>query len=93
MKLPLHQQPNVPGRSLRRGPRQGGMAVIVVLAIVSIALIYMAFNLRTLNYLTRDIHLIEERQNRRLAIVSTNAVTHTNLSATATNIAPAPARP
>jgi hypothetical protein len=42
-----------------------GMAVIVVLALVSILLIYITANIRTLNQLGRDLKLIEQKQLHR----------------------------
>jgi len=44
-----------------------GMAVIVVLIFISIILIYIAANARTLLWLGRDLQLIEQKQTRRLA--------------------------
>jgi Tfp pilus assembly protein PilX len=46
--------------------RQSGSAVIVVLALLSIILIYVAGNLRTLNNLNRELKLLERQQTRRL---------------------------
>ena len=47
--------------------RQHGSAVIVVIALVAIVLIYVAGNVRTLHFLTREVKLVEQRQVRRLA--------------------------
>jgi len=46
--------------------RQGGMAVIVVLALLALILIYVAANLRALSSLEGEIRLVEKRQIRRL---------------------------
>jgi hypothetical protein len=56
---------------------EAGMAVIVVIALLSIILIYIASGVRTLNNLGRDVRLIEKQQTRRLQQpgVKTNAVT------------------
>jgi type II secretory pathway component PulK len=48
---------------------QHGSAVIVVLALVAIVLIYIAGNVRTLRFLTREVKLVEQRQVRRLAAI------------------------
>jgi hypothetical protein len=50
-----------PGRS------QAGMAVIVVIGLLSIILIFVAANLRTLYLLRSDLRLIERQQTNRLA--------------------------
>jgi len=47
--------------------RQGGMAVIVVLALLSIMLLYLAASIRSLNSLDRELKLLDQRQTRRLA--------------------------
>ena len=49
--------------------RQHGSAVIVVIALVAIVLIYVAGNVRTLHFLTREVKLVEQRQVRRLAAI------------------------
>jgi hypothetical protein len=52
------------------------MAVIVVIAILSIILIFVAGNLRTLYLLRSDLRLVESQQTNRLARAGsgTNAV-------------------
>jgi hypothetical protein len=57
---------------------QKGMAVIVVLVLVSILLIYLAFNLGTLARLRRELQLLERQQTRRLQVGATSASTSTN---------------
>jgi hypothetical protein len=54
---------------------QDGMAVIVVIAFLSILLIFVAGNLRMLHLLRNDLKLIEQQQTNRLAVVGivTNA--------------------
>lgn len=59
MKISLSK----PGRS------QAGMAVIVVIGILSIILIFVAGNLRTLYLLRNDLRLVERQQTNRLATV------------------------
>ena len=56
------------------------MAVIVVMVIISILLIYVAGNLRTLHLLRKDLKLVEQKQIVRLqkASVGTNSVQVTN---------------
>jgi hypothetical protein len=70
----------LPDRSLgltaRR--RQKGMAVIVVLALVSLVLVYVAANLRTLHHLTSDLKLIERAQKQRLQSVTEAGGSATN---------------
>ena len=46
--------------------RQDGSAVLVVLALLSIMLIYSAANRQTLSMLSSELHLIEQRQIRNL---------------------------
>ena len=60
--------------------RQGGMAVIVMLTVLSIMCLYIAANVRSLNRLERELKLLEQRQTRRLAALSaTNNIISTNL--------------
>jgi len=53
--------------------QESGMAVIVVMILLSIILIYVAGNLRMLRHLSRDVRLVEHKQIRRLE--ATNAPT------------------
>ena len=46
---------------------ESGMAVIVVIAILSIILIFVAGNLRTLYLLRSDLRFVENQQTNRLA--------------------------
>jgi hypothetical protein len=46
------------------------MAVIFVLALVSILLVYIACNIRTIANLGKELKLLEQRQTRRLVISS-----------------------
>ena len=46
--------------------RRSGMAVIIVLTLISIVMIFLAFNLRTLACLSREVRLLEQQQVRRL---------------------------
>jgi hypothetical protein len=57
--LPKHQ----PSRQTR-----SGMATIIVIALLAIILMYVAANARTLGYLKRDLHLVEQKHQRRLAL-------------------------
>ncbi len=52
------------------------MAVIVVMVIISILLIYIGGNLRTLHFLQRDLKQIEQKQLLRLE--STGTVTNSS---------------
>jgi hypothetical protein len=68
--------------------RQGGMAVIVMLVLLSIILIYTATNIRSLYRLERELKLTDQRQVRRLSTANRSGATPsvTNApSATATN--------
>lgn len=60
-------------------PGSRGMAVIVVLIFISIILVYIAANARTLLWLGRDLQLIEQKQTRRLvsSTSKTNSVQRT----------------
>ncbi len=49
--------------------RQQGMAVIVVMALLSIILIYLADNIRTLYSLGQELKLVERQQTRRLQAI------------------------
>ena len=74
MKLPaFHVSRFTPHAS--RGPcRQSGSAVIIVLALLTIIMIYVAGNLRTLNSLGRELKLLERQQIHRLqAVRATNS--------------------
>ena len=57
-----------------------GMAIIVVLLLLSIILLYLAASARTLHLLGRDLKLVERRQVQRLASTgnSTNTAAATN---------------
>lgn len=54
-----------PGATRRQ--RQEGMAMIVVIAIISILLIFAMGNARTLDYLGRNLRLVEQKQQHRIA--------------------------
>jgi len=60
--------------------QQDGMAVIVVIAFLSILLIFVAGNLRMLHLLRKDLKLIEQQQTNRLAVagIVTNATVPRN---------------
>jgi hypothetical protein len=49
--------------------KEDGMAVIVVISILSIILIFVAGNLRTLHLLRKEVRFIESQQTNRLAHV------------------------
>jgi hypothetical protein len=53
--------------------KKDGSAVIVLLALLSIMVLYIFANLKTLNYLDRELKLVEKRQLQRLAHSQTNA--------------------
>jgi hypothetical protein len=49
------------------------MAVIVMLALLSIMLVCIGASIRSLNRLDRELKLLEQHQTRRLAALTTNA--------------------
>ena len=76
-------RPTESSGSARGRARQAehGMAIIVVLLLVSIILLYLAASARTLHLLGRDLKLVERRQVQRLASAGngTNTITATNM--------------
>ncbi len=52
------------------GPRprhqEGGFATLIIIVILSLLLIYLMGNVRTLHYLGRDLRMVEVQQQRRL---------------------------
>lgn len=72
--------------STRPLKRQGGVAVIVMLALLALILIYITANARSLRVLDRELDLTEQRQVQRLkALHATKPPT----PASTTNAAPA----
>lgn len=51
--------------------KESGSAVIVIMALLSILLLYMAYNLRTLANLGRELRLLERQQTHRLQAIAT----------------------
>ena len=77
----------------RARQRQRGMAVVLVLTLLSILLIYMAGNIRALHSLDQELKLTERRQVKRLnALSAANAPAATRAAITnaAPAVAPAP---
>lgn len=74
---------------LRRHRQRGFFLIIVLLALVTLMLIYITANLRILAALKRDIRILEQKQVQRLekaspsALVFTNALPTVPLTATA----------
>ena len=66
MKLPPLHAPRSTLHAPRSPARQSGSAVIVIMALLSILLLYMAYNLQTLANLGRELRLLERQQTRRL---------------------------
>jgi len=58
------------------------MAVIIVVIIISILLIYVGGNLRTLHLLRQDLKQVEQKQVSRYKKIHTNSVAGTNQLAT-----------
>jgi hypothetical protein len=70
--------------------RQGGMAVIVMLALLSIMLLYITASIRSLYSLERELKLLEQHQTRRLAAL--NATSHLATTNTPPAVLPAPSQ-
>ena len=66
MKLPPLHAPRTTQHASRFTRRESGSAVIVILALLSILLLYMAYNLKTLANLGGELRLVERQQTRRL---------------------------
>lgn len=67
--------------------RQGGVAVIVMLVLLSLIVAYVAANIRTLNFLQKELKLTEQRQIRRLNAMRppVELLSITNAAVTVTN--------
>jgi len=65
--------------------RKSGVAVVVVLALLSIMLLYVAANVRSLHHLGRELKLLERQQVHRLNLraTATNPLSGTNASTSA----------
>lgn len=55
---------------LRQRNSERGMAMIVIMAILSLMVVYIAANVRSLNTLERELRLIERKQVHRLQQIS-----------------------
>jgi CBS domain containing-hemolysin-like protein len=51
---------------------QGGSAVLVILILLFIMVIFVAANMATLNWLRRQVNVVDKHQTHRLALASTN---------------------
>ena len=49
-----------------------GSAVLVILILLCIMVVFVAANTATLNWLRREVKVVEKRQTQRLALASTN---------------------
>jgi len=87
MKIPSSSESRFSNRH-----RQEGTAVIVMLAILSIMLLYIAATTRSLNSLNQELMLLEQRQVRRLDALSATNTAALAVRAAETN-APALAPP
>jgi type II secretory pathway component PulK len=76
--------------TIQRQRRQSGIATLVVLMILSILLIYVMGNARTLHYLGRELRLMEEQQQRRTALRAAIALTNSVPPAVSEPRTPAP---
>ncbi|MCX6886262.1 MAG: hypothetical protein NTX27_14625 [Verrucomicrobia bacterium] len=70
---------NIPCSKFRTSPRcdRGGFATIVIIVIITLLLIYLMGNVRTLHYLGRDLHMIDQLQQRRIQKLPPIVVTNT----------------
>jgi hypothetical protein len=78
---------------ISKNRRQGGLAVIIMLALLSIILVCVGANLKALSTLNRELKLVDQHQVRRLNALSvTNPATlairlaETNAPTLATNL-------
>jgi hypothetical protein len=60
--------------SQRKSAAEQGSAVIVILAFLSIMVILVAANTKTVNWLRAEVRLMDQRQTERLAASATNQV-------------------
>jgi hypothetical protein len=51
---------------------RGGFAVLIVLILLGIMVVFVAANTATVNWLKRQVTVVDQHQTRRLALVSTN---------------------
>jgi len=65
--------------------RQDGVAVLVILVLLSVMLLYVMANVKSVHLLGRELKQIEQRQVQRWNSMAaeTNSVSRTNLSASA----------
>jgi hypothetical protein len=79
----------IPSPANRKRQHQAGMATIVVITILSILLIFAMGNARTLDYLGRDLRLLEQQHQHRIAAqVAATGKTNVTVSAQPTPSAP-----
>jgi outer membrane lipoprotein-sorting protein len=64
------QRPNDLSSASIAHKRQGGMAIIAVLALLALVMIYLAANMHALANLQRELNMIEQKQIRRLTTIS-----------------------
>lgn len=78
MKIPLVCKSRMGGS--RSGPRfrQEGMAVIAVIALMSLVLVFVVGNLRALHSLSGELQLLEKQQKQRLQAATGSAKVITN---------------
>jgi hypothetical protein len=70
MRLTPPHAPRTTQHATRNTRRQSGSAVIVIMALLAILLLYMAYNLKTLANLGRELRLLERQQTHRLQTVA-----------------------
>ena len=65
--------------------RQGGSAVIVMLALLALIIVFASANMRSLANLERETRAIEQKQIRRLAMHGATNLVEVPLPASGTN--------
>jgi len=68
--------------------RQNGVAIVVILALLSIMLLYITANVRSLHHLGRELRLLEQRQIQRLERSQTNAPSPATLKVKSAAVTP-----
>jgi hypothetical protein len=77
------------GTKVSKQHRQQGVAVLVMLALLSLVLIYIGANTRAVYNLDREMKLLEQQQIRRLNATRAANAQATLFNATVTNTPPA----
>jgi flagellar basal body-associated protein FliL len=90
MKLPPFHASRITPYASRPRRRQSGSAVIIVMALVTIILVYVAANIRTLSSLGHELKLLERQQTRRLQMAAPKTNAPPAATTISTNLASRP---